>query len=216
MPRLVITGCGRSGTQYIAQLLTQIGFKCRHEKIFTPNLDPTTVVDVEHKWEGYEVEVSWMAAPFLNQLPRDILIWHQIRNPLQVVRCFNHNLTLSNQDLAAQFVRKLLPECCEGDELTKAVAYCYRWLTMIHGASVGGHSYQKYLIERLNISTLQDMLRWAGFDAPFTVISKAMSEIRPGVGKCMEEHKEITWDEIKSVRYGKELHHVACCLGYIL
>ncbi len=57
---VVITGCGHSGTTYIARLLTHAGLRCRHEHVFGLGAS-------EFEFEG-AAEESWLAVPRLGEL----------------------------------------------------------------------------------------------------------------------------------------------------
>lgn len=75
----VVTGTARSGTAYAAMLLSGLGLRIGHEDVFGPR---TRSFD---GWQGQDGDSSWLAAPFLDQLP-DALVLHQLRHPLKVVR----------------------------------------------------------------------------------------------------------------------------------
>jgi hypothetical protein len=99
--RLVVTGCPRSGTKYTTEVLRSLGFKAGHEQCFTP---------IKHAIAGSmnEIEASWMAAPFLPTLPRDIFVVHQVRNPLMVVRSLLAGDHLGFNSPYSRFVYKYL------------------------------------------------------------------------------------------------------------
>ena len=77
MPRrFLITGCGRSGTLYTSQLLTAAGVACGHESACRVS---------GFKGMGDLVgEASWYAAAYLEDLPHDVVVIHQVRQPLAV------------------------------------------------------------------------------------------------------------------------------------
>jgi hypothetical protein len=75
----VVTGCARSGTTYMAALLSGLGLRIGHEVVFGPR---TRSFD---GWRGLNGDSSWLAAPFLADLD-DALVFHQVRHPLKVVR----------------------------------------------------------------------------------------------------------------------------------
>jgi len=75
----VVTGCARSGTTYMASVLSGLGLRVGHEVIFGPR---SSGFD---GWQGQHGDSSWLAAPFLDQID-DALVFHQIRHPLKVVR----------------------------------------------------------------------------------------------------------------------------------
>jgi hypothetical protein len=75
----VVTGCARSGTTYMAAVLSGLGLRVGHEVVFGPRVRAFT------GWHGQHGDSSWLAAPFLDQID-DALVFHQIRHPLKVVR----------------------------------------------------------------------------------------------------------------------------------
>ena len=83
MKKFIITGTGRSGTGYIATLLTSLGVHCGHENVFRPD---TIHNDIE--FGPYSGDASWLAAPFISQLTNNMLVFHQVRNPIAVARSF--------------------------------------------------------------------------------------------------------------------------------
>ncbi|WP_176251320.1 hypothetical protein [Sulfitobacter sp. HGT1] len=78
---LLITGCGRSGTQYLTEVLAAAGIRTSHEKRFTV-FGPENV-------EGPQCEASWYAAPFLSHLSPKTRILHLVRDPAAVVKSFH-------------------------------------------------------------------------------------------------------------------------------
>jgi hypothetical protein len=76
----VITGCARSGTGYTAELLTRLGLTTEHETVFSP------YTEAFPGWGAAPGESSWLAAPFIHQLPPGTVVLHQLRHPDAVVR----------------------------------------------------------------------------------------------------------------------------------
>lgn len=61
-PRLIFTGTGRSGTGYVSQLMNEIGIKCGHENVFSPQaVLRRELID----WQDYQADSSWLAVPML-------------------------------------------------------------------------------------------------------------------------------------------------------
>jgi len=79
LQHLVITGTARSGTAYMGALMGGLGLRFGHEEIFGPRSRSFV------SWYGQNGDSSWLAAPFLDQVP-EALIVHQVRHPLKVVR----------------------------------------------------------------------------------------------------------------------------------
>ena len=78
--RTLVTGCGRSGTNYLCSLLRAAGRECGHEEVF----------DV-WGWTGspLHTESSWYAVPFMTDLPKLERVLHVVRAPEGVIRSFH-------------------------------------------------------------------------------------------------------------------------------
>lgn len=117
--KYLVTGTGRSGTVYMARLLTSVGVPCAHEAIFNwrglhsakkvlrgeQGLDPSYVSRahrVGDKWNYMEpwlnlsevvAESSYLAAPFLaDPVLEGVPVIHVIRDPVKVVHSFTNYL----------------------------------------------------------------------------------------------------------------------------
>jgi hypothetical protein len=79
--RFLITGIGRSGTRYAATLLSNAAIACGHEQAFTP--ETKSVDDGYGRALRFELDgdSSWYAAPFVADLPPDVIVCHQLRHP---------------------------------------------------------------------------------------------------------------------------------------
>jgi len=78
----IITGTGRCGTGYLAQVFTGAGVPCGHEAIFGPDGLGGVVVGAP----GVRAESSWLAAPFLDvPICKDATIIHLVRHPQTVI-----------------------------------------------------------------------------------------------------------------------------------
>lgn len=113
---LLITGCGRAGTLYMADVLQEAG------------------VDVRHEYDGSYGRIAWSCAvgPYDdrgNLLPERTYahIFHQVRHPLKVIHSWYANF----RDLYGPewvFIRKHIPEIQETDSLlVQCAKYWYYW-----------------------------------------------------------------------------------------
>lgn len=80
MRNYVVTGTGRSGTAFTARLFTGLGWRCGHEEVFTPRLERFT------GFGPYLGDASWFAVPHLPTLSEEVLVIHQVREPLATIR----------------------------------------------------------------------------------------------------------------------------------
>lgn len=78
--RVIVTGCGRSGTNYMAEVLNAAGLRCGHERAFTV-LGPRVTQDLD-------AESSWYAAPYLGHVNENTKVLHLVRHPSRVVKSF--------------------------------------------------------------------------------------------------------------------------------
>lgn len=85
MRKFVITGCGHSGTTYLAHVLRRCGVSCGHEDVFRPWAPPPA------DWRAYDGEASWFAAPYLAGLPDDVVVLHLWRDPAKVIGSFTYS-----------------------------------------------------------------------------------------------------------------------------
>jgi hypothetical protein len=96
----VVTGCARSGTTYIAAVLSGLGLRCGHEVVFGPRSRSFAGFGDQHG------DCSWLAAPFLSETAGAI-VFHQVRHPVKVVRSL----------LGVRFFAERGPVFLRGDDL---------------------------------------------------------------------------------------------------
>lgn len=72
----LVTGCGRSGTTWAADAFTEIGLPCEYESQFTYRTHGPLI----------NSESSWLAVPYVNEIPSDVKIVRMIRDPFAVVQ----------------------------------------------------------------------------------------------------------------------------------
>lgn len=151
--RTIVTGVGRSGTTYLARLLTSMNLKCGHESIFdysedeiikerllNPEKRVISTVSTQNRpvWidpKQTEAESSYLSAPYLNWPElSEIKIIHVYRNPIKVARSFimdfnyfeNNEPNKKNPFNELGFEEKIwrfLPEL--SDIQTQAERFCY-------------------------------------------------------------------------------------------
>lgn len=86
--KFIITGCGRSGTNYVAERLNSFGIKCGHESVFR-------VTGAKENLGNYDGDSSWFSAPFLGKQYPSTKILHIVRDPKKVIESF-HRIGLFN------------------------------------------------------------------------------------------------------------------------
>ncbi len=132
---LIITGTGRCGTGYVAQLLSSAGFPCGHEAIFTwPGLDfAKAQLEAQPFLRG---DASWLAAAHLdNDILSEAKVVHLVRHPQRVIEsCLRANPGRTPPYL--RYLEKHCPEVARYESvLDKAAARYIYWNELIEQAT---------------------------------------------------------------------------------
>jgi len=162
--KYIVTGTGRCGTLYMANLLTTFGFPCTHEGIFTiegahraleivggrlPAVSSKT--SKKQNLSDYEMEIvaesSYMAAPYMLNLFDSAKVIHVVRNPFAVIKSFIKRLGYFRNRFPQEdpedphqihfenFIYRHLPELHEEMSQTeRACLYYVRWNKMIESS----------------------------------------------------------------------------------
>jgi hypothetical protein len=169
MNRFVITGCGRSGTKYTAEVLKACGVACGHEEIF----NKTTRVEIDDRgttrfsshanFSNLDGEVSWMAVPWIDRLA-GVLVLHQTREPLACVRSLVARGIFDEHPVDpdyARIVKRTTPRVFDyATPEERALDYWCQWNTI-----AGAHARYTWQVEQLYVPRLSAIL--TEIDAPF-------------------------------------------------
>lgn len=79
-PRILVAGCGRSGTGFTAQVLDKAGIQCGHERVFSPT------TPAQPRWSANRADSSWLCLPWLPLLAENVKVIHLVRDPLACCR----------------------------------------------------------------------------------------------------------------------------------
>jgi len=82
--RYVVTSLPRSGTKYISQVLSRLGLECGHEQHLAYDK-----CNMSYPGGALWGDASWMAVPYITELPPGAIVFHQLRDPMKVL---NSNL----------------------------------------------------------------------------------------------------------------------------
>ena len=113
--KLLVIGCGRSGTNYMAKFLEESGYDIHHERAGTEGcVSWPMVVNYYSPWELSNGESFHH-------------IFHQVRHPLDVITSWYENLDDLDED-EWNFIRRHLPQISRSDSLIVHCAkYWYYW-----------------------------------------------------------------------------------------
>lgn len=83
----IVTGCGRSGTMFLARLFNMLGVRTSHEEFFTAYTPPRAILDFQvwlrrAKTDG---EVSNLACPAVRGIAPEVHRAVLVRNPIAVI-----------------------------------------------------------------------------------------------------------------------------------
>jgi hypothetical protein len=227
----VVTGTGRCGTVYLANLLTKCGLPCGHESVFTPwgleealaRLDGRSAIEVSaisvascgdwfREGDAVVADSSYMAAPFLDHpVLQDTRILHVVRHPMDVINSFVLGLNYFQEwlptDVWHRFIYTHVPELrLDYHPLDRAALYYVHWNRLIEARSAG----KPYFLCQVESITHQlfDYLDRRCDDEKLLTARKINSR--------MDGKPEYLLEDIPSVALRRELRDLAERYGYPL
>jgi hypothetical protein len=223
MRRFVITGCGRSGTNYIATVMRRMGVSCGHENVFRHQSRPP------FDFHGYDGDASWLAAPWLTSLPDDVVAIHQLRDPMPTIRSWVSTGLFDRVRLEGGlirhlgkrllhappagyyahrvFVRRHAPEVfTERGPVTRAARYWVDWNRMVEHASAG-HPYLSFGLGQIDeglVTRILDLIEVPNHDR----IGEALSSVPHDVN-ARPPRAQVTDDDVLSGPLGTQVIELA-------
>jgi len=217
----------------MAEALRALGHACGHEELFTP--DTTAVPD----FGDAQGDVSWLAAPFLNDLPDGTLVLHQVRDPLATIRSIvgvrmfqtkphplmqlryrlqYHHIRFARPITNARFIRFAATHCPGifdlPDETSRAAAYWVRWNRMIEkAASDRDLGYERYRVEDLDDARLAQLDRRLGGTATTDDVARIRGELGTSTHRARQvDH--VRYDDVKDGPTREQLRELGLDYGY--
>lgn len=171
MKRFVITGIGRSATKYTSDLLTAAGLQTSWEKTFKVNRrDPR---------DAGVAESSWLAAPFLTELPEGTVVLHQIRDPLKWLQSWMRS-TVRWPGQHLQFINEH-SRIFRWDRMSRPQAdmlVWVRWHRMIEAqVETGKFPYLRYRVEDLDQGKVLEIANLIGATLDHDQLAKALKHV---------------------------------------
>ncbi len=173
----IIVSTPRSGTRYMSRVFEAMGLSCPHEQHYTPEWHLPAVED------GHVAgEASWLAVPFLRDLPAETVIFHQLRDPLKAINSMLFTRHFSFAEFPhgryIRFILKHAPECASDgiEEVESAIRF---WQVWHRNIVVAGRNlrYIRYRVEDLSADLLADLLGELGIRIDLHVIRAALDRI---------------------------------------
>jgi len=230
----VITGCGRSGTTYIAKILNQIGCRCKHEDYF-PRLVKIGRFFISNRHDffikfnkvGWRIppygEIAWQAAAYLEYLPTATIIFHQVRHPVNFIKS-RQKKGLVGYKLRNRFCP--IPVKSSNvwefgslpihEQVQYLAEFWIRWNCMVEQKTrQGGYTYIRYCLENIDTAQIHEILRSIGFQAELWKIQSVFESLPQNIHSLGKNTEHITIDMLSNT--GREnLIKEACRYGYDL
>lgn len=225
--RFVITGCGRSGTTYTAELLTRLGCGCGHEQYFDGR-HPTRIRELAVRlglrplqWHiPPHGEAAWEAAPLLPLLPEGTPVFHQLRHPLEFIRSrqkkgwvhgrFRHrHLPQIRRYQRTEFGALPLVE-----QVEVLARFWVGWNRLVEERA-GARPYLRYRIEDFDLALLLDMLDRIEFPYDPAQVEMVYRGMPTNTNTRGQKREDITL-ELLSETTRRELQQAAARYGYRL
>jgi len=130
MSKLLITGCGRSGTRYATKALALVGLELGHEK------------------EGRDGQINWRAVGWSPERLAGYVVLHQVRHPLGVIASC-HTIMQRSWDYACDVEPRIKKDA---DLLDRCMQYWVWWNK--RAASVSRWTYRVENLRRIVPSIL--------------------------------------------------------------
>lgn len=229
----VVTGCARSGTLFIAEALQRLGHTVAHEALFTPETEEVP------DFGDSEGDVSWLAAPFLADLPAGTIVLHQVRDPLATIRSIvgvrmfqtrphplmqvryrlqYYRIRFGKPITNARFIR-FADRHCPGlfdlpDEVSRAAAYWVRWNRLVEQAGSMPHlRYERYRVEDLDDDRLAELDRQLGGRATRADAARVRSELGNTTHRARQV-SAVRYEDVAHEPTREQLLQVALDYGY--
>lgn len=225
--QFVITGCGRSGTTYIAELLSRLGCTCTHEKFFTGKR-PSRLAEYLARvgWQPLRWpappygEAAWEAAPLLPLLPDDTLVFHQLRHPLEFIRSrqkkgwVHGRLRHRHLPQLPRYRRESFARLPLERQVDLLARFWIDWNRLVE-SRVGGKPYMRYRVEDFDLELLLEMLARIEFPSDPDAVGKVFGELPRNVNTRGRKRDDITLDLLPDATR-RELEVAAAGYGYAL
>lgn len=157
MNKFVVSSTGRSGTRYTQSVLNKTGLTVSHEQVFGLH---GFRKQGWGKWDGC---VSGLAPPLLRHHP-DLLVFHQVRHPLAVIRSM---LTRNSSKRSIAHEKEYLVPAGFPDEGFKGRRLRHSCLIWLHRNELTemARPALRWRVEDMDAETLRKVLELIGWEA---------------------------------------------------
>lgn len=166
--RFLVTGCGRSGTKYTAQLLTAAGLHCGHEDVF--NSWPRGKPPPRWRESPFDGDSSFVAAPWAGELARHLVVVHQVRAPLDVIRsAVGTGHTEDRRKPWVAYIDGQIGHLRRPTPAQRAATYWLRWNRL-----VAPHAHLTWRLDTIGADDVQALAKRIGVDLDPNRVAEAL------------------------------------------
>lgn len=164
---LVITGAQRSGTRYLAKVLSAAGLPATHE-LGDPFGSPKNAPDPRTTPPTGPIEVSWLAAWFQT----DAYIVHLVRHPLDAIASSAHRRTFTKPRPYGWWAMEKMSQIALYDEPARSARYWLGWTDLVEE-----QAHERLRLEDVTARTLAEMLERAGIAPNMERLREAVANV---------------------------------------
>lgn len=191
--KFIVTGIGRSGIKYTSALLTNAGITCSWEQAFKSNRHDISLL----KTQG---DASWFAAPFISELPKNTVILHQTKDPLEWLNSWlkvspNWRFQFSNfiDDNCGFFRWK------DGSHPSADMRLYVAWNEMIEKTALENNlTYLRYKLEDLDFRKIMEISALTRFKVSQIQAFNAVKNTnkKTNASKPLDTYVPVTWETL--------------------
>ncbi|MCC7015154.1 MAG: hypothetical protein IT454_21515 [Planctomycetes bacterium] len=212
--RILVTGCGRSGTGYFAALLSRLDIACGHEVLFHPEFQAAGPV----AWaEDTPAESSWLAAPFLERLPNGTVVVHLVRQPELVLRSLWRIGLFRTRSIYRSFAEKHCRALQHGTPHEQTVKYWLRWNELVERSrDVRGLRYVRVRLDAVDESTVRWIGELAERDIDPALARRALAEVPLDTNTAGDRGQdcEVDWSALTGSPLRAQTEELAARYGF--
>lgn len=202
----LVTGTGCSGTGWMSQFFTKLGFECGHEQWYK----------VPYSEIMQSSESSWLAIPFLSVIPNGTKIIRVVRHPLDVIKsAYATGFLNDSTSQYANFIKRYRKDINlnTDNHLERVINWVVRWDWPL----MQWHAPHCHRVENTDPNHLFTLIRYAtgqNLDASY------LAEIAKSIPTNVNTHRKnidvdfITWEFIRKHHNSSGLITRALELGY--
>jgi len=213
--RFLVTGAGRSGTGYIANVLTALGCLTGHEDIFGPK----KLREAEEILWPPDVpgDSSWLGAPYLDALPEGTVVLHQVREPVANVRSSLRIQFFRTPSWYRSFAEQHAPALLVGSEPERCLRYWLEWNRMAERAStLPALEYYRYRLEDIDRKIVAEICLRIGLEARSARIDEVLAQMPRDYNTRGNKSRdgEWRWSELPPGETKRAALKMAASYGY--